>query len=47
MAVNIPFESMQEITLKLAHYKELLKYRYTECYKDCDYLAWDYKYVLL
>ena len=42
MAVDIPFESMQEITLKLAHYEELLKYHYTEKdegYRHCDYLA--------
>ena len=50
MAVDIPFESVQEITLKLARYKELLKYHYTEKdegYKDCEYLAWEYKHVLL
>ena len=42
MAVDIPFESVQEITLKLARYEELLKYHYTEKdegYKDCEYLA--------
>ena len=30
MAVDVPFESVQEITLKLARYEELFKYRYTE-----------------
>ena len=30
MAVDVPFESVQEIALKLARYEELFKYRYTE-----------------
>ena len=30
MAVDVPFESVQEIALKLTPYEELFKYRYTE-----------------
>ena len=30
MAVDVPFESVQEIALKLARYEELFKYRYTD-----------------
>jgi len=30
MSVDVPFESVQEIAVKLAHYEELFKHRYTE-----------------